>query len=46
MLCNRTIRENLLYGCLEEPSDRECREALRMAQCEDALNLWMWPRMA
>lgn len=42
VLCRDTVRENLVYGCvhtssaeLEEPSDEEAREALRVAQCED-----------
>lgn len=41
VLCNRTIRENLLYGCGSfdgtalEPSDACARRALRVAQCED-----------
>eukprot|EP00927_Polykrikos_kofoidii_P059445 TRINITY_DN54598_c0_g1_i1.p1 TRINITY_DN54598_c0_g1~~TRINITY_DN54598_c0_g1_i1.p1 ORF type:complete len:1032 (+),score=157.06 TRINITY_DN54598_c0_g1_i1:78-3173(+) len=46
VLCQRTIRENLLYGCTngasagvlaaeEERPDEEARAALRIAQCED-----------
>lgn len=35
VLCNRTIRENLLYGCDTEPNDADARQALRAAQCED-----------
>lgn len=35
VLCNRTIRENLLYGCDSEPNDADARQALRAAQCED-----------
>ena len=35
VLCNRTIRENLLYGCETEPNDADARQALRAAQCED-----------
>ncbi|CAJ1334173.1 unnamed protein product [Effrenium voratum] len=35
VLCNRTVRENLFYGCEEEPGEAEAREALRVAQCEE-----------
>jgi len=44
VLCHRTVRENLVYGCVEnsttgwtvmEPTDAEAKEALRIAQCEE-----------
>lgn len=45
VLCRRTVRENLLYGCvsvdmlgqaqLEEPTEEFARTALRAAQCEE-----------
>jgi len=35
-LCERSVRENLVYGCMfPGPSDEEARKALRVAQCED-----------
>ena len=42
VLCNRTIRENLLYGCDTEPNEADARQALRAAQCEDG---WFLERL-
>ncbi|CAK9014252.1 unnamed protein product [Durusdinium trenchii] len=50
VLCNRTVRENLLYGVAEAAEvvgDAAAKEALRVAQCEETFfnteafpNLW------